>query len=143
VAAVLPTPTGNPLTVALGKAALYINLPDWTLVINRRGLFHIDRWRRRGSSPVDHWRLRLGDSCTDSSANGKAAESAQRHGGTRGQAITRCSRLSGSQAGHQRQSRSCPGNKTEDPHDHHLNGREATYLPLHLMRYTVQNLSES
>jgi hypothetical protein len=142
--AVLPTPAGNPIPVVLGRAALHIDaLANRTLVINRHpALLHVNR-RRRRRSPVDDRRLGLSHSRTDGGPHGKTSQSPESDGCAGRQAIARCGRFGNSQAGNQRQSRGGTGNKTEDLHDHHLDRREAPCLPLHVMRYTVRNLSES
>jgi hypothetical protein len=125
---VLPAPAGYPFPITLGRAALHVNFANRALVIDRRPLFDVNRrWGRR-RSPIDDRRLRLGDGCSNGSTDGKTSQSPKSHGGTGRQAITRCGRLSGSQAGDQRQSRGSTGNKTEDLHDHHLR-QEGGYLP--------------
>jgi hypothetical protein len=125
---VLPAPSGYPFPIALGRAALHINFADRALIIDRRALLDVDRRRGRRRCPIDHRRLRLGDCRSNGSADGKTSQGPECHGGTGRQAITRCSRLGGSQAGDQRQSRGCTGNKMEDLHDHHLR-QEGGHMP--------------
>jgi hypothetical protein len=125
---VLPAPARYPFPITLGRAALHINFTNRALVIDRRLLFDVNRRRGRRRSPIDNRRLRLGDGSSNGSTDGKTSQSPEGHGGTGRQAIPRCSRLSGSQAGDQRQSRGSTGNKTEDLHDHHLR-QEGGYVP--------------